>query len=283
MGLGDDLMITTFARKIKEKNPDMQIVIGNNTTKEMYDSLIYKNNPFITHSSNIDKSKSILIIDYHNFNRPYIDYKHSPTDRIKFNDNFKPIPGEIYFTNEEEELGEKILLNAINFWEKKNTNQYKGIIFFEIFSSKINTPLKIRHQNMDWGYENWNLLINKIKKNYLLIQSVHDESKEIEGVFAFEKKFNFREACSVLKRCDLYLGNHGGFNHAAAALNKKAVIYFGGWSNPKTMGYSFHKNIYVDTEESPCGAKGYLCNHCEKCRESISIEEMTSAIESQFD
>ena len=44
-------------------------------------------------------------------------------------------------------------------------------------------------------------------------------------MFAFEKKFNFREACSVLKRCDLYLGNHGGFNHAAAALNKKAVVY----------------------------------------------------------
>ena len=94
---------------------------------------------------------------------------------------------------------------------------------------------------------------------------------------------DFRTACSVINEVDLYLGPEGGFSHAAAALNKKAVIYFGGWSNPQTMGYSFHKNIYVDTEESPCGAKGYLCNHCEKCRESISIEKMIRAIESQFD
>ena len=282
MGLGDDLMITSFARKIKEKNPNNQIVIGNNSTKEIYDSVIYKNNPFITHSSKIDKSKPILIIDYHNFNRPYIDYKNSLKDRIIWNNHFKPTPGEIYFTDEEEKLGEEIFLNAIDYWKRKNLNKYKGIIFFEIFSSKINTPLKIRHQNLDWGYENWIKLINNLKNDYLLIQSLHDESSEIEGVYASKNKFNFREACSILKRCDLFLGNHGGFDHAAAALNKKAVVYFGGWINPKTIGYPFHKNIYVDLDESPCGAKGYICEHCNKCRKSITTEDMSKAIFSQL-
>ena len=54
MGYGDDLMITSLAKETKEKYPDRQIVIGNQDIGKAYKSIIYKNNPNITDSSDIE-------------------------------------------------------------------------------------------------------------------------------------------------------------------------------------------------------------------------------------
>ena len=59
---------------------------------------------------------------------------------------------------------------------------------------------------------------------------------------------------------------------AAAALNKKAVVYFGGWIDPKIIGYDFHENIYYNNEKSPCGEYKSLCNHCEDARKLITVD-----------
>ena len=83
---------------------------------------------------------------------------------------------------------------------------------------------------------------------------------------------NFRTACAILDRCNIFLGQHGGFGHVAAALKKKAVQYFGGWIHPKVVGYNFHENIYYDHPESPCGAVGHICSHCDQARKSITVD-----------
>ena len=119
--------------------------------------------------------------------------------------------------------------------------------------------------------ENWIKLIDRLKDKYLIIQSVHEKAKKIDGVFYSKNEFDFRTACAVLNNCDMFLGNEGGFGHAAAALSKKALIYFGGWISPQSTGYDMHENIYYDDPNSSCGVIGYLCNHCEKARQSIKV------------
>ena len=37
----------------------------------------------------------------------------------------------------------------------------------------------------------------------------------------------------------MFLGNEGAFGHAAAALHKNAVIYFGGWISPLFNGIRY--------------------------------------------
>ena len=83
---------------------------------------------------------------------------------------------------------------------------------------------------------------------------------------------NFRTACAILKLSDLYIGPEGGFGHVAAALRKKAVLYFGGWISPDIIGYDFHENIYFDNNSSPCGEIEKLCNHCSDARKSITVD-----------
>ena len=133
MGLGDDLMITAFAENEKKKYPDKQIVIGNLDQKKIFDSLIYINNPSITPIKKIDRTKPIHFINYHSSNRPYIDYKNSSKNNRKWNYNFNPVPGKIYFTKEENNEAKKILNAARDHWKKNNKKRFKGLIFLVFF------------------------------------------------------------------------------------------------------------------------------------------------------
>ena len=100
----------------------------------------------------------------------------------------------------------------------------------------------------------------------------------MEGTFYADKEFDFRTACAIIKNCDLFLGNEGGFGHVSAAVKTKAVIYFGGWISPQSTGYNINTNIYYDVLESPCGAKSYLCNHCENARIEITVNYMEEKV-----
>jgi len=271
MGLGDDLMVTGIAKIEKEKFPDRQIVIGNFHKKLVYHSIIYDNNPNITNPRKIDSTKPIHYIDYHSKNRPYVDRQKSTKDNWVWNFNFRPIPGEIYFSLEEKKESIKIIKDATRYWKKNNTDIFKGIIFIEPSSAKPKDKLiYIKNKNKDWSFANWLELTEQLNKEYLIIQSIHKNSIKLPGVYYCEQ--DFRLACSVLNNTDLYVGVEGGFGHAAAALNKKAVIYFGGWIHPNITGYSFHQNIYVNIEGSPCGAMTYECSHCVKCKKKITVD-----------
>ena len=80
---------------------------------------------------------------------------------------------------------------------------------------------------------------------------------------------NYRSAVAILSKCDLFLGTESGLHHAAAATSVKGVVIFGGWNSPKITGYDLHDNIYIDSEESPCGFK-ITCKHCQRCMELIT-------------
>ncbi|MBD1147382.1 hypothetical protein IDH28_00940 [Pelagibacterales bacterium SAG-MED31] len=283
MGLGDDLMIVSFAEQEKKKHPNKQIVIGNLDLKKIYDSLIYENNPNITPINKIDVKKPIHFINYHKKNRPYIDYKNSNNNKYHWNMAFTPTPGKLYFTKDEKIKAKKILKLANNHWNKNNHFKYKGVIFFESTSTKIDHNYYYnKMKNKDWGESNWQELILRLKHEYLIIQSKHKKSKKYKGVFYSSIDFDFRTACAIINECDLFLGPEGGFGHVAAALNKKAVIYFGGWIHPKVTGYHFHQNIYFNHPNSPCGALGYICNHCEDARKSITVDGVYSKVNLAF-
>tara|TARA_B100001287_G_scaffold274661_1_gene280425 strand:- start:1296 stop:2150 length:855 start_codon:yes stop_codon:yes gene_type:complete len=272
MGYGDDLLITKFASQIKKKFPERQIVVGNLAKKQVFHSIIYDNNPNISDCRNLDLKKPIHIIDYHPGNRPYIDYKKSTNTHYIWNKKFKPTPGEIYFSKKEEIKAEAVINEAKIFWNKINKKQFKKIIFLETSSTKIDDKqFNIKHLNKDWGYDNWKNLIDIIKNDYLIIHSIHEKTRSINGVFA-PKNIDFRLACSIINKSDIYVGPEGGFGHVAAALNKKAVLYFGGWISPKVIGYDFHENLYFENEKSPCGQYKNICNHCIEARKKITAE-----------
>ncbi len=269
MGYGDDLLVTSLAAKIKKQFPERQIVIGIAEKNHAFHSPIYENNPNIADCRNLDNKKPIHLIDFHEFNRPYINYKKTIPNNYVWR-NFKPVPGELFFSEEEKTAAKKIISDAKKFWKENHIKKFKNIIFLETSSTKISdAQFSFKHQNKDWGIQNWTRLIKKLKNDYLIIQSNHNQTKKIDGVF-IPQEMDFRLACAILEKVDFYVGPEGGFGHVAAALNKKAVLYFGGWISPEVIGYEFHENIYYKDKQSPCGVKLKLCEHCSKAREDIT-------------
>ena len=119
MGYGDDLLVTSLAAKIKKQFPERQIVIGIAEKNHAFHSPIYENNPNIADCRNLDNDKPIHLIDYHELNRPYIDYDKSTPNNYVWR-NFKPIPGEIYFSDQEIFEAKKIISDAKKFWDENH-------------------------------------------------------------------------------------------------------------------------------------------------------------------
>jgi ADP-heptose:LPS heptosyltransferase len=193
--------------------------------------------------------------------------------------SFSPTPGKLYFSEDEINKAKVILNSAKDYWKKNNNSKFKAIIFFESSSTKIDDNFYYnKMKNKDWGESNWKKLILRLKSDYLIVQSKHEKSKRYDGAYYPSVDFDFRIACAIINECDLFLGPEGGFGHAAAALEKKAVLYFGGWIHPKVTGYKFHENIYFNHPKSPCGTVGYICAHCEEARKSISVNDVYGKI-----
>ena len=148
-----------------------------------------------------------------------------------------------HFDEKEKTFAKNIIKKLVKTWNNNNSKKFKKIVFIE--TSRKAKIKKHGLNNRDWGIENWIKFIDKYKKDYLFVQSLHADSKIINGIYTF--KSDFRQACAVLSHCDIFLGWEGGFVQAAAALNKNALVLFGGWIHPNVTGYNFHTNIYIIT------------------------------------
>ena len=267
MGYGDALMATGEV-KLLRKNTDMKFVIGDGIRS--YWSPIFDNNPFIIRGSQIKSSQDVIWVKNYEFNRPYRRYgKNLDPDKYNWNHNHKASPGELFFTNEEESFSEKIKETIINKYGKKK------LIFVEPHVKK-----RRGFENKDWGFSKWQEVIYRLSDKYLFIQTTYDKRKVLKNVINIHG-IDFRYACALMKITDLFIGTEGGMHHAAAALNKKAVVIFGGHISPDITGYSFHKNLYITDEFSPCGNK-LQCKHCEECLNKIKIEQLVKEIENQI-
>jgi|TARA_B100001964_G_scaffold159511_1_gene175147 hypothetical protein len=282
MGFGDEIMATYYAKIEKQKYPDRQVVVGNYKTKQALDSRVFFNNPNISDPKKLDKNKIVHFVDHNNTNRPYIDWQKTTTHKYYWNLNHRPMPGELYFDKKEINESQNVIREAIAFWNSSNSTEHKGIIFVE--SSRVKNKSSKDDgrifnkcgENQNWGLEKWKKTIEILKKNYLIINATHQNSFYYQGTFSYQ--CSFRIACAIMKYCNIYLGSEGGFSHAAASLSKSGVVIYGGWIPPQVIGYDFHENLYVEIEGSPCGIRDE-CDHCRKCMDLITIDNVINAVE----
>ena len=264
MGYGDEIMITGYAKELKQKYPNHQIVAGNKERGVIVDTIMFNDNPNIKRFSELKNTQTIWI-DSYSGHRPY--FTKETEEKYYWNKKHKAIPGELYFSEAEENFSSNTIIDAKKWWKEKNNSEHKKIIFLE--PSRIKTTKNNASKNRDWGINKWQSFINIFSNKYLFVQSIYRDSDRLDDVYSI--KSGFREACAVLNKCDYAVGGEGGFTHAAGALNKKGLYIYGGWIDPNITGYSVHKNIYIDIEGSPCGMKTE-CEHCKKCNEIMTVD-----------
>ena len=253
MGYGDEIMATAEAREAKKKFPNAKIVIGDG--KKTYPSIIYLNNPNI-YQGEISPTHNDEYIWVKNYigHRPYI-LGH---DKIKnfWNKDFSVIPGDIFFSKEEDQKGIFSVNKIKELWSEKigKPSNYvvvvepnvKGPNYAKLVGTNVSGKI-----NKDWGFEKWQQVINSLKDEITFIQPFKGEVRKLSNVVNIE--CDFRVALAMINNSDLFIGHHGGLSHATAALNKPGVIIFGGWISPKITGYKMHEDLYIESEDFPNG------------------------------
>lgn len=191
--------------------------------------------------------------------RPYIRYPFTAQHGLRFSDwRARDFVGRLYLTDAEVARGDAIRRDVGPF------------LLLEPDVKPLST------QNKAWGRERYTALVASVP-DVTFIRAYGDECQSFEGVRNIRTR-TFRDACGILAASGGYVGNEGGFHHAAAALGKPAVVVFGGFISPQTTGYPTHVNLYDNGIGSPCG-RWQHCTHCEQAMARITVEEMADAVQ----
>lgn len=239
MGLGDEIMAAGEARwKSRAVGKPVRIIgkDGRSRASEMWIGLDY-----IT----VDPSAPALVNGPGC--RPYIDYAKTTEKRWAYT-NWRCTPGEI--------SGIKPLEAA------------RGAVIIEPNIKPNASP------NKQWGGENWQALVD-LNPHLDWVQLGGAGCHVLRGVRQIATA-TFREACGALLACKTAVLPEGGLHHAAAALNKRVVVLFGGMTSPRNTGYYLHTNLAVDDPE----ALGWRIPHpaCHAAWQQITPKRVSDAL-----
>ena len=245
MGFGDQLLASGIAKKAKLKHPGRPICIGDGTQVEW--GVVFENNPGLSK----EVVPGCVWVHSHKGFRPYVDYTKTTKEKFAWKRDFKADPGELFL--KEEEL----------HWTQTD---------FVYIEPNIKGWLG---PNKDWGFDNWQAVVKSLPE----IRFIQGPGRKLEGVEQVETT-GFRDACALLSRSSLFVGTDGGLHHAAAALNKKAVVIWGGYTHPRNLGYETHTNLHAGVE--PCG-NTKPCEHCRSAMKKITVERVVESIRRNLD
>jgi ADP-heptose:LPS heptosyltransferase len=211
-----------------------------------YEPEVFKNNPRMAQPG----EPCVWVANYGGC-RPYIKGS-TPDKRFIFNDNFRPTPGEIFFSED----------------ELKDLPSDPYIVI------EPNVKNRFAHGiNKAWIDEYWDIVA---KENLPFLQLGTGERLR----FPHYRTESFRRAMAVLSKARLYVGTDGGLHHAAAALGIPAVVIWTGFSSPKHLGYDSHTNIHDGS--SPCGNYSGVCKHCREKAFNIKPDTVIEAIHEKY-
>lgn len=211
---------------------------------------IFRDNPNIAKPGS-EYAEGIQWINYYKGHRIY---NSSGLGKWIWNSDFRPVPGEVYFSDQERQFAQGI---------------ESGIVLIE-----PNVPWKKSvASNKDWGLGKYQAVADVLTDaGYTVAQFSHGRDR-LKGVKVIDAG-SFRMALAALSRASLAILPEGGLHHGAAALGVKAVVLFGGFIPPQVTGYPMHINLTGGAEA--CGS-WQPCQHCRQAMYAISVSSVLEA------
>lgn len=251
-------MATGMARGAQARGKRVAFGDGRRILWDSQSKEVFAHNPNIAPPG----SEAAADLEWVAFYKGHRIYNRQSGDRWLWNPDFRPAPGELFFTSLEMDTGKR---------------RGKGFVLIE-----PSVPVwKPSAPNKDWGWANYQTAARILgARGYRLVQFVHARGgRSLVGVDAV-RTWSFRDALSMLRRAALYVGPEGGLHHAAAALGVPGVVLFGGFIPPSVTGYAIHTNLTGGAEA--CGSLR-RCDHCQAAMAAISVQDVVAAAVSQLE
>lgn len=137
------------------------------------------------------------------------------------------------------------------------------------------TPMK----NKEWLPERLQAVAHALRRDYTLVQLGSAGDPPIEGCVDLRGKTTMRESAAILANSLLFLGQVGFLMHLTRAVDRPAVIIYGGREKPWQSGYSSNTNIATELPCSPCWQWNRCHNEVERqCMRLIGVDQVVSAV-----
>jgi glycosyl transferase family 9 (putative heptosyltransferase) len=241
MGVGDDIMATGYARGAAARGRRVAFGDGKKLIWGPFSELAFRHNPNIARSLT---DKGIEWCLYHKGNRLYNKLGNG---RWLWNYDYRAPRGEFFFDERERAftIRRDVLIEPNVPWHKSVA------------------------VNKDWGLENYQRLADLLTHWGFGVHQLSYGEKRLRNVQVVEVP-DFRCAAAALAGFDLVITPEGGLHHAAAAVDTRAIVIFGGFIPPTVTGYAGHLNL---GEAEGCGSLR-ACQHCREALRRITVEEV---------
>ena len=276
MGYGDDIMATAEVerqnRALLADGRKAKFFFGNVRDRTRHVSPVFNHNPLIIQTGeNLPDSFEVICIENYPGRRPYIDYENSTYQRLAFRPLFRATPGHLFLTRGEIKEAKA----ALGDWVGKEA--------FVLVEPHVKATFSAR--NKDWGFARWCETMEILKGRPRLVQVGADPTINSALPYVqYVRTPTFRHALAVLYLSSLFVGTDGGLHHAAAAMGKRALVLWTGYSSPTILGYDTHINIDGGASAGVfplgCGSRE-VCTHCGAGKERIKPEQIAHIIKGQ--
>jgi ADP-heptose:LPS heptosyltransferase len=254
VGFGDNLLGSGMARCAAERGRRVALGDGRRIIWDGHSNQIFKRNPNLAPPGS-EGAADLEWIDFYKGHRLYNSHAQG---RWIWNYEFRSMPGEILFSEEEEADADRLAK--------------PGFILIE----PIVPQMKSVAPNKQWPVARYNSVAGALRKSGHEVRQFQYPGSSLLPDVAGIKTKSFRAALAVLRNASLYIGPEGGLHHGAAAVGIPGVVLFGGFIPPQVTGYPTHTNLTGGAEA--CGSLK-RCRHCLKAMEAITVEEVVSAAE----
>lgn len=241
MGFGDELIVSGQARVLQQTDPRKVRVVFERPKW----NLVWNGNPRIARPSETGDFQTLVARANHL--RPYMASKTSQRWTWK---EFRPPPGEIYFTEQEQTFG----------------RSHSGRVILEPTIKQGASP------NKNWGWVRWNKLAWILGKRGVRVTQLGPLGTPLLEGAEHVVTNDFRSAAAVLANARAAVLHEGGLHHAAAAFGIPAVVIFGGFISPAVTGYESQESIFTG-EGLGCGMR-VRCDCCKTAMSKIAPESV---------
>ncbi len=247
-------MASGLARGAKARGKRIAFGDKRNIIFSQWSSTVFRNNPNIAHPGD-ETASDVEWIDFYKGNRRY-NSLHSSHTKWVWNMDFRPTPGELFFSPDELAFANKIKPGFVLV--EPNLPRHKSVA-----------------RNKDWGASRYYTVVSElVKKGHRVLQFDYDSVQVRCPGAVLVRTPSVRHALATLAKASLYIGPEGGLHHGAAAVGIPGVVLFGGFIPPTVTGYDTHINLTGDTKA--CGSLD-PCPHCRAAMDKISVRDVLDA------
>jgi hypothetical protein len=134
-------------------------------------------------------------------------------------------------------------------------------------------------RNKEWFADRFQGVVDALRREYTFVQLGAPSDPPLNGCIDLRGRTTMRQSAAILANSVLVLAQVGFLMHLARAVDRPAVIIYGGREMPWQSGYSCNVNLWTPLSCAPCWRWSACDNPIEReCMRRIAIDDVVAAV-----